>query len=215
MPPDGTSIHLMSGDVSAVIAVDYNNGNVNTMTCNGTGLAAGIVKSNILWGTSNTTVDANGFIKKASPIVRLSAAPEHMQADYLEGGFALAGCAAVNGEADGVSAERISVGVYQLKGSLGLAKEGWTIEVPQDVNGNRLCFVETATDSDGVITVKISKRRFAIDTATVVAGEAMDIPEGRWIDLRLTMPVHEVVEVLPPEALVSNDDTPSEANAAS
>ncbi|MBH1921808.1 prophage tail fiber N-terminal domain-containing protein [Serratia surfactantfaciens] len=215
MPPDGSSIHLMCGDVSAVIAVDYNNGNVNTMTCNGTGLTAGIVKSNILWGTSNTTVDANGFIKKASPIARLSAAPEHMQADYLEGGFALAGCVAVNGEADGVSAERISTGVYQLKGSLGLAKEGWTIEVPQDVNGNRLCFVETATDSDGVITVKISKRRFDIDTATVVAGEAMDIPEGRWIDLRLSMPVREVVEVLPPEALVSNDDAPSETNAAS
>ncbi|WOX40832.1 phage tail fiber protein, partial [Serratia marcescens] len=88
-------------------------------------------------------------------------------------------------------------------------------EVPQDVNGNRLCFVETATDSDGGITVKISKRRFDIDTATVVAGEAMDIPEGRWIDLRLAMPARERVEVLPPEALVSNDDTSSETNAVS
>ncbi|BEO38545.1 hypothetical protein SMQE08_26330 [Serratia marcescens] len=214
MPPDGTSIHLMSGDVSAVIAVDYNNGNVNTMTCNGTGLTAGIVKNNILWGTSNTTVDANGFIKKASPIVRLSGASEKMADDYLDG-FVLSGYAAVNGEAEGVSAERVSVGVYKVTGALGFAEEGWTIEVPQDVNGNRLCFVETATDSDGVITVKISKRRFDIDTATVVAGEAMDIPEGRWIDLRLAMPVREVVEVLPPEALVSNDDAPSETNAAS
>ncbi|WP_182074472.1 MULTISPECIES: prophage tail fiber N-terminal domain-containing protein [unclassified Serratia (in: enterobacteria)] len=168
-----------------------------------------------LWGESNTTVDANGFIKKASPIARLSAAPQHMQADYLDGGFDLAGYVAVNGEAAGVSAERIATGLYQLNGSLGLAKEGWTIEVPQDVNGNRLCFVETATDNDGVITVKISKRRFDIDTATVVAGEAMDIPEGRWIDLRLAMPVREEVEVLPPEALVLNDDTPSETNAVS
>ncbi|HEJ7053315.1 MULTISPECIES: prophage tail fiber N-terminal domain-containing protein [Serratia] len=168
-----------------------------------------------IWSEANTTVDGNGFIKKASPIARLSAAPEHMQADYLVGGFALAGCAAVNGEADGVSAERISVGVYQLNGSLGLAKEGWTIEVPQDINGNRLCFVETATDSDGGITVKISKRRFDIDTATVVAGEAMDIPEGRWIDLRLAMPAREEVEVQPPEALVSNDETSSETNAVS
>ncbi|BEN12103.1 hypothetical protein SMETP3_25910 [Serratia marcescens] len=168
-----------------------------------------------IWSEANTTVDGNGFIKKASPIVRLSAAPEHMQADFLEGGFALAGCAAVNGEATGVSAERISTGVYQLNGSLGLAKEGWTIEVPQDINGNRLCFVETATDSDGGITVKISKRRFDIDTATVVAGEAMDIPEGRWIDLRLVMPAREEVEVLPPEALVSNDETSSETNAVS
>lgn len=114
-----------------------------------------------------------------------------------------------------MSAERIATGLYQLNGSLGLAKEGWTIEVPQDVNGNRLCFVETATDNDGVITVKISKRRFDIDTATVVAGEAMDIPEGRWIDLRLAMPAREEMEVLPPQALVLNDDTPSETNAVS
>lgn len=168
-----------------------------------------------MWSEANTTVDANGFIKKASPIARLSAAPQHMQADYLDGGFALAGYVAVNGEAAGVSAERIATGLYQLNGSLGLAKEGWTIEVPQDVNGNRLCFVETATDNDGVITVKISKRRFDIDTATVVAGEAMDIPEGRWIDLRLAMSVREEVEVLLPEALVLNDDTPSETNAVS
>ncbi|MEL5367308.1 phage tail protein, partial [Serratia nevei] len=84
-----------------------------------------------------------------------------------------------------------------------------------DINGNRLCFVETATDSDGGITVKISKRRFDIDTATVVAGEAMDIPEGRWIDLRLAMPAREEVEVQPPEALVSNDETSSETNAVS
>ncbi|HGM5484731.1 TPA: prophage tail fiber N-terminal domain-containing protein [Serratia marcescens] len=168
-----------------------------------------------LWTSSNTTVDANGFIKKASPIARLSGEPDKMLADYLDGGFMLSGCIAVNREAEGVSAERISTGVYQLSGSLGLAKEGWTIEVPQDVNGNRLCFVETATDSDGVITVKISKRRFDIDTATVVAGEAMDIPEGRWIDLRLAMPAREEVEVLPPDALVSNDDVSSETNAVS
>jgi uncharacterized membrane protein len=167
-----------------------------------------------VWDTRNTTVDANGFIKKASPIARLSGAPEKMADDYLDD-FALSGYAAVNSEAAGVSAERVSVGVYKVTGALGFAEEGWTIEVPQDVNGNRLCFVETATDSDGVITVKISKRRFDIDTATIVAGEAMDIPEGRWIDLRLTMPVHEAVEVLPPESLVSNDETPSETNAAS
>ncbi len=111
-----------------------------------------------------------------------------MQADYQDEGFSLVGCVAVNSEADGVSAERISTGVYQLNGSQGFAKEGWTIEVPQDVNGNRLCFVETDTDSDGVITVKVSKRRFDIDSAMVVPGEPMDIPDGRWIDLRLEMP---------------------------
>ncbi|MCA4113765.1 prophage tail fiber N-terminal domain-containing protein [Serratia marcescens] len=214
MPPDGASIHLLSGDVSGVLAINFSNGTVYVLTCNGVGLAAGNVVSSTLWGTSNTTVDANGFIKRASPIARLSGAPEKMPDDYLDG-FTLSGCAAVNNEAVGVSAERVSVGVYKVTGALGFAEEGWNIEVPQDVNGNRLCFVSANTGKDGTIYVKVSKRRFDIDTAAIVAGEPMDIPAGRWIDLRLAMPVREAVEVLPPEALVSNDDTPSETNAVS
>lgn len=87
--------------------------------------------------------------------------------------------------------------------------------MPQDVNGNRLCFVSANTGKDGTIYVKVSKRRFDIDTAAIVAGEPMDIPEGRWIDLRLAMPAREEVDVLPPDALVSNDDVSSETNAVS
>ncbi|MBP1131286.1 hypothetical protein JOE25_002860 [Serratia sp. PL17] len=146
-----------------------------------------------MWSEANTTVDSNGFIKKASPIARLSGSPEKMADDYLDG-FTLAGSVAVNGEAEGVTAERVSVGVYKVTGSLGFAEEGWNIEVPQDVNGNRLCFVETSTGKDGTIYVKVSKRRFDIDTAAIVAGDPMDIPEGRWIDLRLAMPVAEEIE---------------------
>ncbi|WP_440493278.1 phage tail fiber protein [Serratia sarumanii] len=144
-----------------------------------------------LWTSTNTTVDANGFIKKASPIVRLSGEPDKMQADYLDGGFMLSGCVAVNSEAEGVTAERVSTGVYKVTGALGFAEEGWNIEVPQDVNGNRLCFVSANTGKDGTIYVKVSKRRFDIDTAAIVAGEPMDIPAGRWIDLRLEMPARD------------------------
>lgn len=139
----------------------------------------------------NVTVDGNGFLKAASPIARLASSPESMQDDYLSGGFSLSGCAAVNGEAAGVSAERVSTGVYKVTGALGFAEEGWNIEVPQDVNGNRLCFVSANTGKDGTIYVKVSKRRFDIDTAAIVAGEPMDIPAGRWIDLRLEMPARE------------------------
>lgn len=145
----------------------------------------------------NVTVDGNGFLKAASPIARLSGAPEKMADDYLDG-FTLSGYGAINGEAAGVSAERVSVGVYKVTGALGFADEGWNIEVPQDVNGNRLCFVSANTGKDGTIYVKVSKRRFDIDTAAIVAGDPMDIPEGRWIDLRLEMPVSEVEEA--PEA---------------
>ncbi|MFQ0831735.1 pyocin knob domain-containing protein [Serratia fonticola] len=153
-----------------------------------------------VWHTGNTTIDANGFLKKASPIARLSSNPEKMSDEYLDG-FTLSGLAAVNGEAAGVTAERVSVGVYKVTGSLGFALEGWNIEVPQDVNGNRLCFVATEAAEDGTITVKVSKRRFDIDTAAIVAGEPMDIPEGRWIDLRLEMsPVEEVQSEPEPES---------------
>lgn len=149
-----------------------------------------------LWHSTNTTVDANGFLKKASPIARLTSNPEKMPDEYLDG-FTLSGLAAVNGEAAGVTAERLSVGVYKVTGSLGFALEGWNIEVPQDVNGNRLCFVATEAAEDGTITVRVSKRRFDIDTAAIVAGEPMDIPEGRWIDLRLEMPPVEEVQSEP------------------
>ncbi|AGQ32448.1 phage tail fiber protein [Serratia liquefaciens] len=151
-----------------------------------------------LWSEANTTVDSNGFIKKASPIARLSGAPEKMADNYLEG-FTLAGSVAVNSEAIGVTAERVSIGVYKVTGAVGFAEEGWNIEVPQDVNGNRLCFVETSTGKDGTIYVKVSKRRFDIDTAAIVAGDPMDIPDGRWIDLRLEMPVRGVVEEPTPD----------------
>ncbi|WP_278431424.1 hypothetical protein [Serratia grimesii] len=40
--------------------------------------------------------------------------------------------------------------------------------------------------------MKVSKRRFDVDTASIVAGEPMDIPDGRWIDLRLKMPARAV-----------------------
>lgn len=131
-----------------------------------------------VWTDFNSTVDANGFLKVASPIVRLQG-----------NGFCT-----LNDESQGVTTERIDLGVYEVKGSLGFAEEGWNIEVPQDVNGNRLCFVATEAAEDGTITVKVSKRRFDIDTAAIVAGEPMDIPEGRWIDLRLEMPPVEEVQ---------------------
>lgn len=141
------------------------------------------------WTTANTTVDTNNFIKRASPIARLSDDVSKMQDDYDDSdGFRISGLASVNAEAEGVSAEKSATGVYLVKGSNGLSSEGWTMEVPQDINGNRLCFVELTTDKEGVITVSVFKRRFDVDSAMIVAGEPMDIPEGRWIDLRLQMP---------------------------
>ncbi|PRD13965.1 hypothetical protein [Pantoea coffeiphila] len=154
---------------------------------------------NGVWGapvqfytTGNTTVDTNNFIKIASPIARLTDTPKSMGGDYLEEGWILSGLVSVNEEAKGVSAEKVSSGVYRVTGALGLATEGWMIEVPQDSNSNRLCFIETDTAEDGAITVRVFSRRFDVNTASIVAGDPMDIPCGRWIDLRLQMPEDSV-----------------------
>lgn len=139
------------------------------------------------YSTLNTSVDGNGFIKAASPIARLTNDPSKMADNFLSGEFTLSGNVAVNEEAVGVNAERVDVGVYKLTGMKGLAEEGWTIEIPQDVNGNRLCFVSTEM-KDGALYVNVNKRKFDLDTAMIIAGAPIDIPDGRWVDLRLQMP---------------------------
>ncbi|MGQ7243715.1 phage tail fiber protein [Salinicola sp. V024] len=140
--------------------------------------------------SNNTTTDSNGFIKSASPIFRLA----NDALDAAGDGFTLDNCGAYNSEAQGVSASHDDVGVYTVSGSLGFASDGWTIEIPQDVNGNRLCFVETETAEDKTITVRTFSRKFDFNTAMIVAGDPVDIPDGRWIDLRLSMPVDEPEE---------------------
>lgn len=141
-----------------------------------------------LKSTKNTTIDSNGFIKSASPIYRLCDVDRLKTTDIESDDFILDGFGSANGEARGVSAARISEGIYQVNGSLGLSSDGWTIEVPQDVNGNRLLFVETEVSNEGRITIKTYKRKFDVESAMIIAGDPMDIPAGRWIDLRLEMP---------------------------
>ncbi|MGQ5629012.1 phage tail fiber protein [Enterobacter cloacae] len=124
------------------------------------------------WGETNTTVDTNGFIKRASPVVKLFGTGEVV----------------CNEEAEGVTASREAEGVYHVMGSCGLSLEGWTVEIPQDINGNFLCFVDITSEDDGALTVSVFRRRFDVETAMIIAGDPMDIPDGRWIDLRLQMP---------------------------
>lgn len=183
------SVLARSADTWTLIGASYNGNGVRVAA--GTQTTAAYVYD--LWTSRNTTVDTNNFIKRASPIARLTNDISQMQPDFaVDNQHIIAGLVSVNAEAEGVAAERISTGVYQVKGAVGLAEEGWTLEVPQDINGNRLCFVKLETDKDGIITVSVFKRRFDVDTAMIVAGDPMDIPSGRWIDLRLEMPEDSV-----------------------
>jgi len=184
IPQSAPTLWVAANDTWFLMSVSYFTRGIRVMSGYGT---SGVTTTRLLLDSLTTTVDGNGFIKKASPVVRLTDDPEKMPVGFLED-FTLGGCAAVNHEAEGVMAEKVSTGVYKLHGSLGFHTDGWTIEIPQDTNGNRLCFVETDVAADGVITVSIFKRRFDVDTAMIVAGEPMDIPAGRWVDLRLEMP---------------------------
>ncbi|MCO6550331.1 MAG: prophage tail fiber N-terminal domain-containing protein [Gilliamella sp.] len=142
--------------------------------------------------SGNSTVDSNGFLKKASPILRLFANDNIEEA----GGFKKSGCALVNDFAYGVTATRIDVGHYEIHGSLGFAKEGWYITLPEDANGNKKFFAEYSVDENNIITVKTYTKKFDFESCQIVAGKPIDITDGRWIDVRLEMPVIEVIEVI-------------------
>ncbi|ENX06510.1 hypothetical protein [Acinetobacter courvalinii] len=121
---------------------------------------------------ANTTVDVNGFIKAASPIVKLFANAIEMNDEAKE---------------QPITFERLGTGDYLLKGSLGFAQEGWYIEIPKDANGNTVVAVLYETLENGDISIKTYKRKFDFEIAAVVADldNPLDIPAGRWIDVRL------------------------------
>lgn len=125
-----------------------------------------------IYTTNNTVVDGNGFIKSASPIVQLFA-------DKIT----------ANDEAklQEITFEKLGVGDYLVKGSLGFAQEGWYVETPKDANGNVLFSVLYETLENGDISFKTYKKKFDLETASIVADleKPVDITTGRWIDIRL------------------------------
>ena len=138
-----------------------------------------------LWHTTNTTVDANGFIKKASPIVKLFGTGE----------------SELNDQSQGVTTERISEGVYRVSGTLGFNSDAeWGgvdggIEIPIDRNKLPLVWVDYEVDEYGDLLIKTFHRvnstapKFAQNVKVgYKEGQPIDIPAGRWIDLRVEMP---------------------------
>lgn len=141
-----------------------------------------------IYGQHNTTIDSNGFIKAASPIVKLFA-------DKIE----------PNDEAaeQNITFEKIDVGHYLIKGSSGFAKEGWWIEIPTDTHGNKICAVEYQTLNNGDLEIKTFKKKLN-DEGDIVANldAPIDIPnnangEPRWIDIRLNSIKKTIVRKIP------------------
>lgn len=132
--------------------------------------------------STNTTVDGNGFIKSSSPVLRVFS-------NRIEG----------NADGDVMSATytKNGVGDYTIRGTTGLRTDGWYIVIPNDMNGNPKVAV-TLDDTDGVITLRSYVRIFDMTTFKFVPdlNQPLDIPDGRWIDLRLNdLPIAESADM--------------------
>lgn len=142
---------------------------------------------------NNVVADSNGFIKKASPIVEI----------LTDGNFR------TNSESEGAHVYRLSEGVYRVDGVLGFNSDpawGGTdggIEIPLDNNKNPLVWVDYKVLEDGSIIIKTFHRENP--TAPSFArnikegykdGQPIDIPEGRFLSVRVQMPEVEEDEVV-------------------
>lgn len=146
----------------------------------------------MLYHTNNTTVDSNGFLKKASPVVKL----------YGDGS------SETNHESDGAASERISEGVYKISGVLGFnSDDAWGgvdggIEIPTDKNKQPLIWVDYSLEEDGDLVIRTYHRthptspQFAQNNIKGYEdGQPIDIPLGRFVDLRVQMPEREETEL--------------------
>lgn len=155
----------------------------------GTGLDSFTGWGSILISGINTTTDSNGFIKSASPVVKLFA-------DKIE----------PNDEAaeQNITFEKLDVGHYLLKGTSGFATEGWYIETPKDANGNILFAVIYQQLENKDIEIKTFKKKFDVESASIIADldNPVDISTGRWIDIRL----QEIPKPVPEMPVVTEND---------
>ncbi|HCZ8848637.1 TPA: hypothetical protein O4F25_002477 [Proteus mirabilis] len=142
--------------------------------------------------TINTTTDPQGFIKKASPIININ--PD--------------GTFTTNDESEGATVTRVAKGKYLIEGVLGFNSDaGWGgvdggIEIPLDVNKQPLIWVNSKVNKDGSILVKTYHRthpntpKFARnDIDGFNDGDPIDIPDGRFISVRVQMPEGSIYNV--------------------
>jgi hypothetical protein len=183
---------VVAGSRKSIIAIQsYNVGSgapqCYVRTIHDTALSPAVM----LYHTNNTTVDSNGFLKKASPVVKL----------YGDGG------SETNEESEGATSERISEGVYKISGVLGFnSDDAWGgvdggIEIPTDKNKQPLIWVDYSLEEDGDLIIKTYHRThpaspvFAQNNINGYEdGQPIDIPLGRFVDLRVQMPEREETE---------------------
>ncbi len=186
------------GGYGSGFSIQYDNNIAIKLFINGNGqvtsecLNSGYQRRSVLLGTGNTTTDPQGFIKKASPIIDIN--PD--------------GTFTTNDESEGATVTRVAQGEYLIEGVLGFNSDaGWGgvdggIEIPLDVNKQPLIWVDSEVMEDGSILVRTYHRthlnapKFARnDIDGYKDGDPIDIPDGRFISVRVQMPEQSIYNV--------------------
>lgn len=139
--------------------------------------------------TRNTTVDSNGFIKIASPIVKI----------FGNGSFE------TNDESEGVKVKRTGTGEYLIEGCMGLNSDAaWCgidggFEIPVDRNKLARIWLDYEVNADGSVLVKTYHRthpeapEFARNEINgLTNGEPADIPADSFVSVRVEMPENSI-----------------------
>ncbi|MFJ3266029.1 phage tail fiber protein [Serratia liquefaciens] len=185
-PAWGPSIWCRTEDVYAIFNMASTENHLS-VSCGSLRTGWGINK--VIWHSRNTTVDGNGFIKKASPVTSI----------FRDGTYSN------NEEAENVTCKRLDVGVYYVDGCLGFYHDnGWKFEVPKDENGNQLIWVDYKVSKDGSIIFKTYHRtndcpipELQNNVDGYKNGDSIDIPEGKFLMVRLNVPNSQYPEYVP------------------
>ncbi|GEM_PF-6993207 len=154
-----------------------------------------------VWTESNTAVDGNGFIKRASPVIQI-----HPDGNYK-----------TNDESEGAEVLCTGTGQYHITGILGYNADGaWGvnggISVPKDNNGLELVYVDDRVQEDGSLIIETCHRQHAHlperfqnwrlkditpegERIFYQDGEPCDLPESTRLDVRVEMPQGSVWNV--------------------
>ena len=177
------TIFARTGDTYSIFSMPFqSSGKVRIF---GGAAATGWNHSRILYDDKNTVVDSNGFIKQASPVVKI----------FSDGKYE------TNDESEGVTVTRLDVGQYLIEGCKALNSDAaWGgidggFEIPTDRNKQPLIWLDYEVSADGSVLVKTYHRThpdapaFARNELEGVGdGDPVDIPRDQFVSVRVEMP---------------------------
>ena len=181
------TIFARTGDTYSLFSMPFqSSGKVRIL---GGSASTGWTHSRILYDDKNTVVDSNGFIKQASPVVKI----------FTDGKYE------TNDESEGVTVTRLDVGQYLIEGCKALNSDAaWGgidggFEIPTDRNKQPLIWLDYEVIADGSVLVKTYHREhssapaFARNERDGLAdGEPVDIPAHQFVSVRVEMPVDSI-----------------------